>query len=200
MKDKLNIYSNSKIEKFLHSIFSKYDSIFMKLESIDQKIRKNQPSIILINDNNESNLIDFENLNDNYLIITSLKINKSNLNNNLKFLKTPLPINHLKNEILNFTQNLKIQFYDISIDNEKLNNIKNNSFCYLTKIELELLKYLIREKEASKSFIKENILNIKSNIETNSLESHLTRIRKKMNKVDTSVKIKTKGEKLSITT
>tara|TARA_B100001057_G_scaffold472093_1_gene535031 strand:+ start:690 stop:1292 length:603 start_codon:yes stop_codon:yes gene_type:complete len=200
MKDKLNIHSNSKIKKFLYSVFPKYDLIFMKLESIDQKIRKNQPSIILINDNNESNLIDFENLNDNYLIITSLKINKSNLNNNLKFLKTPLPINHLKNEILNFTQNLKIQFYDISIDNEKLNNIKNNSFCYLTKIELELLKYLIREKEASKSFIKENILNIKSNIETNSLESHLTRIRKKMNKVDTSVKIKTKGEKLSITT
>ena len=172
----------------------------MKLESIDQKTQKNQANIILINDNNESNLIDFKNLNDNYLIITSLKNDKSNINNNLKFLKTPLPINHLKNAILNFTQNLKIQFHEISIDNEKLTNIKNNSFCYLTKIELELLKYLIREKEASKSFIKENILNIKSNIETNSLESHLTRIRKKMNKVDTSVKIKTKGEKLSITT
>ena len=200
MKDKLNIYSNSKIKKFFYSVFLKYDLIFMKLESIDQKTQKNQANIILINDNNESNLIDFKNLNDNYLIITSLKNDKSNINNNLKFLKTPLPINHLKNAILNFTQNLKIQFHEISIDNEKLTNIKNNSFCYLTKIELELLKYLIREKEASKSFIKENILNIKSNIETNSLESHLTRIRKKMNKVDTSVKIKTKGEKLSITT
>lgn len=200
MKDKLNIYSNSKIKKFFYSVFLKYDLIFMKLESIEQKTQKNQANIILINDNNESNLIDFKNLNDNYLIITSLKNDKSNINNNLKFLKTPLPINHLKNAILNFTQNLKIQFHEISIDNEKLTNIKNNSFCYLTKIELELLKYLIREKEASKSFIKENILNIKSNIETNSLESHLTRIRKKMNKVDASVKIKTKGEKLSITT
>jgi len=81
-----------------------------------------------------------------------------------------------------------------------MTNLKNNYFCYLTKVELEILKYLIREKEASKSFLKENILNIKSNIETNSLESHLTRIRKKMNKVDTSLKIKTKSEKLSITT
>ena len=200
MKDKLNIYSNSKIEKFLHSIFSKYDSIFMKLESIDHKIQKNQPNIIIINNKNESGLINFENLNDNFLIITSLKNNKSNLNNNLKFIKTPIPINHLKNTILNFTQNLKIHFYDISIDNEKLTNLKNNSFCYLTKVELEILKYLIREKEATKSFIKENILNIKSSIETNSLESHLTRIRKKMNKVHTSVKIRTKSEKLSITT
>ena len=198
MKDKLNIYSNSKIKKFLYSVFPKYDSIFMKLESIDHKIQNNQPNIIIINNNNESDLINFENLNDHYLIITSLKNDISNFNNNLKFLKTPIPINHLKNAILNFTQNLKIQFHEISIDNEKLTNIKNNSFCYLTKIELELLKYLIREKEASKSFIKENILNIKSNIETNSLDSHLTRIRKKMNKVDTRVKIKTKNEILLI--
>ena len=200
MKDKLTIYSNFKIKKFLQSVFSKYDLIFMKLESIGQNIQKNQSNIIIINDKNESASINFENLNDNYLIITSLKNNNSNLNSNLKFLKTPIQINYLKNAILNFTQSLKIQFHDISIDNEKLTNLKNNSFCYLTKIELEILKYLIREKEASKSFIKENILNIKSNIETNSLESHLTRIRKKMNKVDTTVKIKTKSEKLSITT
>ena len=112
----------------------------------------------------------------------------------------PISINSLKNSVSSFAQNFKIQFHDISIENEKLTNIKNNSFCYLTKVELEILKNLIKEKEISKTYIKENILNIKSNIETNSLESHLTRIRKKMIKVDTSVKIKTKGEKLSITT
>ena len=76
--------------------------------------------------------------------------------------------------------------------------MNNQIFCFLTKVELEILSYLVREKEASKNFIKENILNIKTNIETNSLESHLTRIRKKMNKVKTTVKIKTKSEKLLI--
>ena len=52
-------------------------------------------------------------------------------------------------------------------------------------------------REDNKDLI--NNLNIKSNIETNSLESHLTRIRKKMSKVRTSVKIQTKSEKLLIT-
>ena len=52
----------------------------------------------------------------------------------------------------------------------------------------------------NKNFIKENILNIKSNVETNSLESHLTRIRKKLNEIETVVKIKTKNEKLLIST
>ena len=56
-----------------------------------------------------------------------------------------------------------------------------------------------KRKETSKNFIKENILNIKSNIETNSLDSHLTRIRKKMNKIKSNVKIQTKNEKLLIT-
>ena len=55
------------------------------------------------------------------------------------------------------------------------------------------------EKETSKNFVKENILNIKSNVETNALESHLTRIRKKMNRVSTTVKIRAKNEKLIVT-
>tara|TARA_B100000575_G_C23107470_1_gene639343 strand:+ start:782 stop:1384 length:603 start_codon:yes stop_codon:yes gene_type:complete len=199
MKDKLNIYSNNKIKKFLHSVFTKYNLVFMKLESIDYNTQKIQPNIIIISNNNENALINFEKLDDNYLIITNLKTKPANQNNFLKFLNMPISINSLKNSVSNFTQNFKIQFHDISIENEKLTNLKNNSFCYLTKVELEILKYLMREKETSKNFIKENILNIKSNIETNSLESHLTRIRKKMNKVETCVKIKTKSEILSIT-
>ncbi len=198
MKDKLNIYSNNKIKKFLNSVFTKYDLVFMKLETIDYNTQKIQPNIIIISNNNENALINFQNLNDNYLIITNLKKTPLNQNNFPKFLNMPIPINSLKNSVSSFIQNFKIHFHDISIENEKLTNIKNNSFCYLTKVELEILKYLMREKETSKHFIKANILNIKSNIETNSLESHLTRIRKKMNKVQTSVKIKTKSEKLLI--
>ena len=119
--------------------------------------------------------------------------------NNLNLLHTPHSINYIKNKIENFMQNLKIRFHDIAIDNEKIINLKDNSFCYLTKVEMEILSYLIRVKETNKNYIKENILNIKSNIETNSLESHLTRIRKKMSKVRTSVTIQTKSEKLLIT-
>ena len=125
-----------------------------------------------------------------------------NLNFNIKsnILNSPLAINHLKNRIEHFVQNLKVQFHDFYIYNEKLINLNNDNFCYLTKIELEILTCLIGKKEISKNFIKENILNIKSNMETNSLESHLSRIRKKMNTIKTKVKIQPKNEKLLITT
>ena len=183
----------------MKSFLVHYDLILNRLESIDYKIENKHANIIIINNKKNFNLVNFNALNDNYLIISSLKLNNINLQKNINIIDTPVPINHLKNKIENFVQNIKIQFHDLSIDNEKLINLTNDSFCYLTKVELEILTYLIREKETSKNFIKQNILNIKTNIETNSLESHLTRIRKKMNKVKTTVKIQTKSEKLLIT-
>ena len=198
MKSILKIYSNDNLNNFLTTFFKDYELTFMSLQSIDYDLYKSQAKIIFINNIEEAKLINFKKLDKNFLIISKLRNNYFNSNQNIKVISSPISINYLKNTIENFIQNLRVQFHDISIDNEKLINSKNNYFCYLTKAELEILSYLIKERETTKDFIKENILNIKSNIETNSLESHLTRIRKKMNKVKTSVKIKTKNEKLLI--
>jgi len=196
VKNRLNIFCNNNIKNFLTSFLSDYELIIMKLDQIKNNIQISQANIIIIS-NNDIDLKDYGKLSDNCLIISNLK--NLNFNNKSNILNCPLSINYLKNRIDHFVQNLKIQFHDLSLYKEKLINLDNDNFCYLTKIELEILTYLIRKKETSKNFIKENILNIKSNIETNSLESHLSRIRKKMNTIKTKVKIQTKNEKLLIT-
>jgi len=198
MKYRLNIFSNQKIKNFLINFLSQYDLTFMNLDSIDYKSKNLQANIIVINNNKDANLINFTDLGENYLILSNLKKKTLNINNKLELLKSPISINHIKNSIKKFVQNLKIRFHDLLIDNEKITNLNNNSICYLTKVEQEILSCLIKEKEISKNFIKKNILNIKSNIETNSLESHLSRIRKKMSKIKTAVKIQAKNEKLKI--
>ena len=198
MKNELNIFCNNNIKNFLHPLLSEYELTFMKLDVTKDNKQATQANIIIINNKNDSNLIDYSKLNDNYLIISNLKNLNLSFKNKSYILNTPLSISSLKNKIENFVLNLKIKFQDISIYNEKLINHDNNKFCYLTKIESEILIYLVKKKETSKDFIKENILNIKSNVDTNSLESHLTRIRKKMNRVKTKVKIHTKNEKLYI--
>ncbi len=197
MKNGLNIFCNNNIKNFLSSLLSDYELTIMKLDQIKDYIQLSQANIIIIS-NNDTDLRDYSKFSDNCLLISNLK--KLNFNNKSNILNSPLSINNLKNRIEYFVQNLKVQFHDLSLYNEKLINLDNDNFCYLTKIELEILTYLIRKKETSKNFIKENILNIKSNIETNSLESHLSRIRKKMNTIKTKVKIQTKNEKLLITT
>ena len=196
MKNEINIFCNNNIKNFLPTLLADYELTIMKLDQIKNNIQASQANIIIIS-NNDIDLSACGKLRDNCLIISNSK--NLNFNNKSNILNSPLSINHLKNRIEHFVQGLKVQFHDLSLYNEKLTNLNNDNFCYLTKIELEILTYLIRKKETSKNFIKENILNIKSNIETNSLESHLSRIRKKMNIIKTKVKIQTKNEKLLIT-
>ncbi|MDC2978901.1 helix-turn-helix domain-containing protein [Pelagibacteraceae bacterium] len=199
MKNRLNIISNKKIKNFLISFLSEYKLTFTSINEIDYKLLGAHLNIIFIINREEFNIIEHNKINDNYLIISNLKNKNLDLNNKINYFSAPLSIISIKNKIENFLNNQKITFHDIYIENEKIINLSNNSFCYLTKVELEILCFLIKEKETNKDFIKENILNIKSNIETNSLESHLTRIRKKLNKINTGVKLQTKSEKLIIT-
>ena len=191
MKNKINIFLDTKIKSFLIDLFSDYELSFIDLNEIQEFYENTGINIIFINDKESIRLIDFKKLNDNFLVLSNLNINNT-------LIKIPKSINNIKTIIENFIENLKIKFHDITIVNEKLTNINNNSFCYLTKLESEILTYLIIEKESTKKHIQENILNIKSTIQTNSLDSHLTRIRKKMYKIKTSVKIQSKSEKLSI--
>lgn len=199
MKKKLNIYSNNNISKFFSSLFFDYQINLMKLEAIDCSIKNLYSNIVIINNDKDVSCINLNQLDESYLIISNLNLNKLNIAKNTKLIKTPISINQFKNSIEFFLENLRVFFHDISIDKEKLINSNNNSFCYLTKKELEILTYLITEKKAKKSFIRENILKIKSSVETNSLDSHLTRIRKKLNKISANVKIITKSDKLLIT-
>ena len=198
MNNLLNIFCNKNIKNFIYSLLGNYELNIMKLDVIKDNIGSSQANIIIIS-NYDINLKDHGNLNDNCLVVTNLKNLNLNFSNKSNIINSPIHINQLKNRIENFVQNLNVQFHDISIHDEKLINLDNNNFCYLTKIELEILTCLIRKKETNKNFIKENILNIKSNIETNSLESHLSRIRKKINTLKSKVKIQTKNEKLLIT-
>ena len=199
MKKKLNIYSNNGISNFFKSLFFEYEIISNKLEEIEYSIKNLHSNIVIISSDKDVGFVNFNQLDESYLMITSINLNKFNIPKNMKLIKTPITINQLRNSVEVFLENLKVCFHDISIDKEKLINLNNNSFCYLTKKELDILTYLINEKETKKSFIKENILEIKSNIKTNSLDSHLTRIRKKLNKISTNVKIITKSDRLLIT-
>ena len=198
MKERISIFSNSKTNHFFSQLCFEYELIFKKFNEISFSKKNSTMSIVFLSNDKDLNSFNFNDLNEYYLVITSIEINKLNLNNKFKLVSAPITIKVLKNEIRNILQNINIKFHDICITNEKLTNVKNNIFCYLTSIEKDILEHLIKEKETQKSVIKENILKIKSNLETNSLESHLTRIRKKMNTVKTSIKIKSKNDKLYI--
>ena len=197
MIKKINIFSDKKIKFFFIDLFSDYELFFMDLSEVQNYVEHNSINIIVLNNDESTKTFDFKKLKGNFLILSNIKI--LNMKINYHLIKTPTSIKQIKTITENFLENIKIIFHDITIDNEKMTNINNNFFCYLTKLESEILTYLIYEKESTKNYIQENILNIKSTIKTNSLDSHLTRIRKKMNQINTGIKIQSKSEKLLIT-
>ena len=198
MINKINIFSDKKIKFFFNDLLADYELFFMNYNEIEKVLDDDSANIIFINEAKIIELINFKDLSDNFLILSTFK--SKNFKGKNLFIKTPATINYIKAKIENFLENLKIQFQDISIVNEKLTNKNNNYYCYLTKLESEILTHLIIEKESTKKYIKENILKIKSTIQTNSLDSHLTRIRKKLNQINASVKIQSKSDKLLIKT
>ena len=197
MKNKINIFSDKKIKFFLSQLFSDHELFFFDLSEVQKNLENTKTNIVFINDNESKISIDFKKLSNNFLILSNMK--NQNLKTNNQLIKTPTSINHIKTLVENFIENIKISFHDITIINEKMTNINNNSFCYLTKLESEILSFLIIEKKSTKKYIQENILSIKSTIQTSSLDSHLTRIRKKINQIDSNIKIHSKSEKLLIT-
>ena len=117
---------------------------------------------------------------------------------NILIINKPVKITFLKNQLDKFLSSIKITFKDISITDRKITNIKNELYCSITDIEKEILMYLFNTELKSKQFIKLNILNIKRGIETNSLDSHLSRIRKKLNKIKSKILITSKNDQIFI--
>ena len=126
MNNALNIFCSKNIKNFLHSLLGDYELTIMKLDVIKDNIRSSQANIIIIS-NHDINLKDHSNLNDNCLVITNLKNLNLNFNNKSNIINSPIHINQLKNRIENFVQNLNVQFHDISIHDEKLINLDNNT-------------------------------------------------------------------------
>ena len=198
MKREIKIYSNLENNSFLTQIFSKYTPEFETISSLIKNENKSDGGIIFYKQDTHRNNFNFKNLKNNYLLISNSSNSLKDLNTNITTIISPISLGKINNYLERFFNNNKIEFEDIYISDKKLFNINNNKSCLLTDIEFEILSNLIRTKISTKQYVKENILNIKSNIETNSIDSHLTRIRKKLEKINTSIIIQSKNDKITI--
>jgi len=104
------------------------------------------------------------------------------------FLLTPIEILSFR-EILNilltkynFFKKSKIIINDYEIDSNQRVITKNKIKAKLTEKELELILVLNKNNGLEKSFLLENIWNRSSDLESHAFETHLHRLRKKINK------------------
>ncbi len=188
------VYADINIKKIFKQIFTDKIIEYKKLSDFQNRSTKQGCTIILIDDTKYVKEMPFIKSD---IVITNGIDTKEN-NNDPNFLAGPIKIDFLKNSVSHTIFTEKNTFENLTIVDQRLINSKNNKSCFLTSIEKNILMELMLKKKIKRSEIKENILNIKNNIETNSLDSHLTRIRKKIDKIDKNVKIFSKNEYISI--
>ena len=82
----------------------------------------------------------------------------------------------------NFFKKSKIVINDYEIDSNQRIIIKNKTTAKLTEKELELILVLNKNNGLAKSFLLKNIWNRSSDLESHAFETHLHRLRKKINK------------------
>jgi DNA-binding response OmpR family regulator len=142
----------------------------LNIKDVKNYLLKNEPIILFLNHKD-------------YIKKNNLKLLGFHLN-----LALPIDILSFK-EILkilitkyNFFKNSKIVIKDYVIDSNERCIIKQKTKVKLTEKELELILALNNNNGLSKSFLLKNIWKYSSDLDTHAFETHLHRLRKKINK------------------
>ena len=161
-------------------------------EEIQNLKQKPQNTLIVINKNTteescEKLIKEIKKLDIFFLIPQNLK--QFFLLTNLNFVVYPVRPSEIINlKIINKSKNYNNFNLFLGSDGV-LTNKENNETVYLTETEASIISLLFDKVIVERVLIKEKILNLRENIDTKSLDSHLSRIRKKMRKIDTTAQV-----------
>ncbi len=173
------VYTLSHSKKFNH----------FKLEDF---IKHDSKKLLIVPDNTKEYLLSklieqFENSNCFFLIPARLqtKLQKRKLKIIIYPIQPSAIIENFSDDIQNINNDLKLVLRKDGV----LSNLVNDMSVYLTETESSIIELLFNQNFAEKELIKEKILKLHKSVDTKSLESHLSRIRKKIKEIKSSVEL-----------
>ena len=196
MSDEILLYSNLKETKVVESALSNFKIKKFKINEY-KKNHKNKNLLFFLNDLILIDSLKKSSLNNSILCLVNNKNIKENYEGQNIFI-SPISITALKEYAAKIFKKNTFEFSDINIVDKKIININNKKFTYFTELENKIFTELVKNKKLKKSHLKENILNLKSDINTYSIESHFSRIRKKLLFLESSINITSRGENFFI--
>jgi len=195
------LYVEKPINRILKELFIDFEIHNISKEDIIKNKLTNKNIFLVLNEYPEIDL------NKNLFLKNSVVIfflKRNNLDKkeyiNSKIFSGHTNINKLKDEITTFFGSKTIIYKDIKILEEKIINTKINKEVFLTLPEKEILTLLFETKKIEKKFLLENVLKLRKDTETKTIESHLTRIRKKLLSINSQIEIISKDNKVFLLT
>ena len=194
------LYSEKKINKIINEMFVGFKIHILSIEKIKKNNFMNK-NILFIADRKILNDLNRSFFFNNRIVIFSdtIKDFDNKIFFDAKIFNKQININKFIDEVANFFAGNSFNYGDIKIVGEKIINNKAEKEIFLTTLEKDILIPLINQEQIEKNFLLESILKIKKDTETKTIESHLTRIRNKLSRIDSELKIISKGGKVFLT-
>ena len=184
------LYTERPINKTIEEVFLDFKIYNISREFIRKNNITNKNILFVLNENLPIDLNDQFFL-ENNVVIFFLKKNNQYIKKyfNSKIFIGHTNINKFTDEVITFFESKPFIYKDIKIVGEKLINIKTEIEVFLTPSEKKILILLFERKKIEKKYILENVLKLRNDTETKTIESHLTRIRKKMININCQIDI-----------
>ena len=196
MKTEILIYSEISKPSFFLELLEGFNILYISSNSLNKKNIKNKNILLLITQNSIATLSKKFFFCNNVLILSLEQNNflKNKITKYAEFVNGPINTYKFSNLLKEFFKRKVNMFGDIKVYEDKIINIISEQSCFLTDLEKKILLTFIEKKKISRDYFLEEILNLKKNVETKTIESHLTRIRKKFKKIGTKINISLKSD------
>jgi len=195
------LYSEKSIHRTIKELFVDFEIHDLSKEDIKKNKITNKNILLVLY---ESLPIEFS---ENFFLKNNVAIFFSKQNSinkiqhlNIKILIGHTNINKVKDEITTFFVAKTFSYKNIKIFEEKIVNTKSNSGVFLTPSEKDILLLLFERKKIEKNFLLESVLKLRKDTETKTIESHLTRIRKKLLRINSQIEITSKDNMVFLIT
>ena len=203
MKTKVDIFSSQKLKNFFINLNSWFDTSLKDFNELDGYCDSTNLSIVFFD---HQDFVDEKTLNnkllkENFIFIyteqSAIETSPLDLKKNMI---APLPISKFLDKI-NETINTKKHVHrNIELHNNFVTNKNTKEKNYLTQAENLILFKLFSEKNVNKKLLERDVLDIKQDLNTSSIESHLNRIRKKLKKISSDFYVSSKNNNVFLET
>ena len=196
MKTKVEIFSSQKLKNFFINLDNLFDLSLKGFEELESSYNSENLSIVFFDDQDcvGEKILSNISLNENFIFIyKELSMFEKNSLDLKKNLIAPLSISKFLDKI-NEVKNKKKHIYrNIEFDNNFITNTKTKEKNHLTHAESLILLKLLSEKNVNKKLLERDVLDIRQDLNTSSIESHLNRIRKKLKKINSEFSVFSKN-------